>query len=63
MRCAMISTSTNIVVNVIIADPLKDPHPDGTILVASDLAEIGWVYNPETLDILPPAPHQTDDIP
>jgi hypothetical protein len=45
----------NVVENMIVWDGVT-PYtpPEGTILVASDIAEIGWIYNPETGDITPP---------
>lgn len=48
MRCAYINTSTNIVENVIMADPDVDQVPDGFVLVAlSDESPvyIGWTYD------------------
>jgi hypothetical protein len=53
MRYAIIKN--NVVENTIVWDGVT-PYtpPEGTILVASDTAEIGWIYNPETGDITPP---------
>ena len=51
MRCAYINTSTNIVENMIMADPGVDPAPEGYILIAipeDSPVGIGWIYDPAT---------------
>lgn len=57
MRCALINQGTNIVENVIVADPSTDPSPIGYIIVGlpegSDVF-IGWVYDPATGQFFPP---------
>lgn len=61
-RCALVNSSTNIVENIIIADPAVDPAPDGYILVglpADSTVSSGWIYDPATgtfTDPNPPAP-------
>jgi hypothetical protein len=48
MRCALVENNTNLVVNVIIADPAVDPAPSGCTLlgVAEDSpVSIGWVWD------------------
>lgn len=61
MRCAVVDSS-NIVVNLIMADPTVDPAPEGCILVGladDDSVSIGWIYDPATgqfTDPNPPAP-------
>lgn len=43
-RCAVIGLD-NVVQNIVIADPVVDTPPDGTILVASETASIGWIWD------------------
>lgn len=48
MRCALIDLSTNLVVNLIIADPAIDPAPNGYLIVGlpdDSLVDMGWTYN------------------
>lgn len=50
-RCALIDNGTNIVVNVIMADPSVDPAPEGHTIISlidNDDVQIGWSYDPET---------------
>lgn len=47
-NCAVVDIATNMVTNVIIADPIVDPHPEGTLLVGlpeGSMVSIGWKYN------------------
>lgn len=56
-RCAVVQTSDNLVVNLIIADAQVDPPPSGCFLVDIDnfpYAQIGWTYDPVMIDFLPP---------
>lgn len=49
--CALVNSTTNIVENIIIADPAVDPAPAGYLLVGmTDVyqAQIGWIYDPAT---------------
>lgn len=49
MRSAVIDSITNVVVNIIIADPAKDPAPDGCylVLIPDDVpVDMGWMYDP-----------------
>lgn len=58
MRCALVNSGTNIVENVIIADPSADPAPNGYVLVGlpdDSPVCIGWVYNPSTGQFSEPA--------
>jgi hypothetical protein len=61
MRCAVVDFS-NIVVNLIMADPAVDPAPEGCILVGlpdDSPVSFGWIYNPADgsfTDPNPPAP-------
>lgn len=50
MRAAVVDILTNIVINIIVADPAVDPAPDGTLLIdVTDIpCQIGWIYNPAT---------------
>jgi hypothetical protein len=48
MRCAVVDSS-NIVVNIIVADPAIDPAPEGCILVGlpdDSPVSFGWLYDP-----------------
>ncbi len=50
-KCALVNASTNIVENVIIADPAVDPAPAGYFLVGLPVDTTvvgGWVYDPAT---------------
>jgi hypothetical protein len=50
-KCALINSTTNIVENVIIADPAVDPAPAGYFLVGLPVdttVVAGWVYDPAT---------------
>lgn len=51
MRCALVNEATNIVENIILADPSTDPAPNGYVLIGlpdDSPVYIGWVYNPST---------------
>ena len=51
MRCALVSQSTNIVENIIVADPSVDPSPVGCVIIGipdDSPVCIGWIYNPAT---------------
>lgn len=50
MRAAVIDLLTNIVINIIVANPAVDPAPEGTLLVdvTNVPCDIGWVYDPNT---------------
>lgn len=57
MRCALVDLNTNIVVNLIIADPEADPAPVGYLIVGlleGSQVEIGWSYNSATGEFTPP---------
>ena len=48
-KCALIRINDNKVVNIIIADPIEDPAPEGHMLVGlteDSSVHIDWVYNP-----------------
>ena len=47
MNYAVIDSITNIVVNVILWDGVsKWVPPEGQFVIQSDIAAIGWTYNP-----------------
>lgn len=59
MRCALVNDATNIVENLIMADPAVDPAPPGYLIIG--LSEdspvgVGWIYDPATGDFSPPTP-------
>jgi hypothetical protein len=48
MRCALVDLSTNLVVNLVIADPSVDPNPEGFILISlsdEDPVSIDWTWD------------------
>ena len=48
MRCALVEISSGLVTNLIIADPVIDPSPDGFILIGlsdEDPVNIGWTWD------------------
>lgn len=48
MRCALVNNSTNTVENIIIADPMHDPAPEGYTLAElpdDSPVSIGWIWN------------------
>lgn len=50
-KCALVNSTTNIVENIIIADPAVDPAPSGYLLVGipdDSPVAIGWIYDPAT---------------
>lgn len=63
-NCALVDSATNIVVNIIVADPAVDPAPEGcTIIGIPDDSPVsfGWIYDPATgqfTDPNPPAPSE-----
>lgn len=55
-RCAVVQTSDNVVVNVIVADK-TDPAPEGCVLIElteDEFVDIGWIYDPSTNTFSPP---------
>lgn len=57
MRCAVVNSS-NIVVNVIMADPSVDPAPEGCILIGlpeGSPVSFGWLYDHSTGQFTSPA--------
>lgn len=60
MRAALVNSSTNLVDNVIVADPAVDPAPEGFLLVAipdDSPVSIGWTYDGSAFaDPNPPPP-------
>jgi hypothetical protein len=45
-NCAVIDLATNMVTNVIVADPAVDPHSEGSLLIAlPEGVGIGWKHN------------------
>lgn len=62
MKSAVVEIATDIVINIIIADPNVDPAPDGCFFVALNadpenpiLCNIGWIYDPNTGTFYPPS--------
>lgn len=48
-NCALVQSSDNVVVNMIVADPTVDPAPEGHVIVAlpaDSPVSFGWVRNP-----------------
>lgn len=59
MRSALVNQGTNIVENVIIADPVTDPSPNGYLMIGlTDKSPVsfGWVYDPSNGDFTNPNP-------
>lgn len=59
MRCALIDTSSNIVVNLIMADPSVDSAPEGFSLHAlpdDSPVSIGWLWDGVTFTDPSPSP-------
>ena len=57
-NCAVIDLSTNMVTNIIVADPSVDLHPEGTLLIAlPESVSIGWRHNEDGTftDMNPPS--------
>lgn len=55
MSYAVIDIQTNIVVNVVVWDGHSSwSPPEGCIAIQSDLAGIGWTYNPKDGSFTPP---------
>lgn len=51
MRCVLVNSITNIVENIIIADPSIDPAPTGFVIIQipdDSPVTFGWVYNPNS---------------
>lgn len=58
MQCAVVQYSDNVVINIIVADPI-DPAPDGCFLIGLETGQecgIGWVYDPATGLFIDPNP-------
>jgi hypothetical protein len=67
MRAAVIDLQTNIVANVIVADAIFDPAPEGFFLVdvTNVFCGIGWIYDPQTGEFtnpVPPEPVSPEEI-
>jgi hypothetical protein len=59
MRSALIDNQTNIVDNIIIADPSVDPTPEGYIMIViPDGMPVvaGWMYDFQTNTFIDPNP-------
>lgn len=73
MRCALVDNLTNIVVNLIVADPAVDTSPEGQTIVGlpdGSSVSIGWLYDPVTETFTdpnppppPPPPPEGDPVP
>lgn len=65
MRSALVNSTTNIVENIIVADPSVDPAPEGFVLVAlpdDSSVAIGWIYDPATGTFTDPNPPQPEIV-
>jgi len=59
MNWAVIDSNTNIVVNVVLWDGVSTwSPPEGCIAIQSDVAGIGWIYNPDDGSLTPPEDQQ-----
>jgi hypothetical protein len=59
MNCALVDEQTNIVANIIVANPSVDQPPSGMLLIALEegsTVSIGWVYNSSTGEFTNPFP-------
>jgi hypothetical protein len=59
MRIALIDNQTNMVENIIIADPSVDPTPEGytMIIIPEDIpVSAGWIYDFQTNTFIDPNP-------
>ena len=55
MNYAVIDSTSNIVINTVVWDGVAQwSPPDGCIAVQSDIAGIGWIYNPGDESFTPP---------
>lgn len=67
-RCALVNATSNVVENLIIADPTVDPIPSGYLLIGlpeNSPVAVGWIYDPSTntfTDPNPPPP-ESDPVP
>lgn len=62
-RCALVDDFTNIVMNVIMADPAVDPSPENFTVVGipdDSLVSYGWVYDPSTQTFTDPNPQPVE---
>lgn len=57
-NCAVVNKTTNIVENIIIADPNKDTPPNGTFLVPIYWTDIGWKWVDANIGFIDPNPVQ-----
>lgn len=61
MNSALVDIQTNIVINIIVADPAVDPAPEGCTLVGlpdDSPVSFGWIYDPATGQFTDPNPPQ-----
>lgn len=62
MRCALVNSSTNVVENLIVADPAVDPAPVGYVIIGipdDSPVAVGWIYDPATQTFTNPNPEPT----
>lgn len=52
-NCAVVNKDTNIVENMIVADPSKDAPPEGTFLVPIYWCDIGYTWVDENTGFIP----------
>lgn len=59
MNSALVDQQTNLVVNIIVANPDVDPVPSGMLMIKlpdDSSVSIGWIYSPETGQFTDPFP-------
>lgn len=56
MRCALVNLKTNMVENIIVADPEKDHAPDGYFIIKLPEIKYTLQYVPEAEEFLMVAP-------
>ena len=65
MNSAVVDQNTQIVVNIVVADPTIDPPPVGCILVGlavDEPCDIGWVYNSGSNTFSDPNPPSLEGV-
>jgi len=59
MRSAVVQNIDNTIINIIVADPARDPAPKGCILVFlpdDSPVSFGWIYTPSSGQFTDPNP-------
>lgn len=65
MRSALVNKETNIVENIIMADPQVDATPEGYLMIDVEnfRCDIGWVFDPIMIDFVNPNPPVEESVP